>query len=127
MSDKLKKVIPWSIFILIMLILFMMIVFFVIVAIQPTFFPNSDISGIKNSFNTASSVVGFLSAGIGLYSLLQSSNNDKQVRKILEGINIIKEHQNALQVSQTIPNHKFAEARPDNLQEWKPDTVGNAE
>lgn len=128
MSAKLRNVISWSIFILILIVLFIMIISFVVVMLQPTFFPDKDISGIKNSFNTASSLVGFFSAGIGCYSLWQASKNDKQVEKILQGIDIIKEHQNAIEHQNTPnKNHGFAKAKPDDPNGWAQDTTSSDE
>lgn len=126
MSTKLKSALSWSIFIIGLGIVVSMFIAYIVIMLKPTFFPNADISGIENSFNSASALVGFFSIILGGYSIWQASNSDKRIEKILQQIDIVKNSQEAMQYqNMSRQNHDFAEANPDNPKKWAPDTTNN--
>lgn len=111
LDEKLKKVIQWTIFILILVISIAVILIPVIVTI---YFPDSELA--KNSsvvIGVASGIIGFLSAILGVVSVFQSSASSKQVERILGEIksisdsqkmmfNLISEHGTSNEVGKTV-------------------------
>ncbi len=61
------------------------------------FFPNQDISGIKEYINTFCVILSFLSVGLGIYSIWQASVSGKQANEILKSIQAIEYEQNIAQ------------------------------
>ena len=126
MSTKLKNAISWSIFLFGLGIVLAMFIAFIVIMLKPTFFPKVDISGIEDAFVSASALVGFFSVILGFYSIWQSSNSNKQIEKILQGIDIVKSYQEAAQhQSASKRNSDFAPANPDDPNKWSPDKMNN--
>ena len=80
MSDKLKHTMQWSLYILMMIIVIVTFICLGINIIAPTFFTNTNINGFKDYINTLGVILSFLSAGLGIYSILQANVSGKQVK-----------------------------------------------
>lgn len=81
LDQKLKKVIQWTLFILITIIFLTVVLIPIIFTI---YLPDSELA--KNTptvISIASGLIGFLSAILGFISIFQASSSSKQVEKIL--------------------------------------------
>ena len=95
--------------------------------LAPTFFPEADISGIKEYINTFCAVLSFLSVGLGIYSIWQANGSGKQANEILKSIRAIEREQHlSLGLMRVITNvvdngktMKTSDASKDGA--WKPD------
>lgn len=93
MSDKLKHTIQWSLYILLMIIVIVTFICLGTNIIAPTFFPNTNINGFKDYINTLCVILSFLSAGLGIYSILQANISGKQASEMINSIHELKEQQ----------------------------------
>lgn len=93
MSDKLKHTMQWSLYILMMIIVIVTFICLGINIIAPTFFPNTNINGFKDYINTLGVILSFLSAGLGIYSILQANVSGKQASEMINSIHELKEQQ----------------------------------
>lgn len=81
LDQKLKKVIQWTLFVLITIIFLTVVLIPIIFTI---YLPDSELA--KNTptvISIASGLIGFLSAILGFISIFQASSSSKQVEKIL--------------------------------------------
>lgn len=97
MSDKFKSTVLWTLYVAVVLIGIFTIVLLGVNVLAPTFFPNQDISGIKEYINTFCVILSFLSVGLGIYSIWQASVSGKQANEILKSIQAIEYEQNIAQ------------------------------
>lgn len=98
MSDRLKNVIQWTIYILIVLVALFTIISLLINVLAPTFFPKVNISGFKDYINTFGIILSFLSAVLGFYSIWQSFKSGRQANEMINSIHDLKQQQETLLV-----------------------------
>ena len=105
MSDKFKSTLLWTLYAAVVSIGVFTIILLGVNVLAPTFFPNTDISGIKEYINTFCVILSFLSVGLGIYSIWQSSVSSKQANEILKSIQAIEREQKlSQQLMQVISN-----------------------
>lgn len=97
MSERLKSTLLWTLYIVMVLIGGFTIIILFVNVLAPTFFPDADISGIKEYINTFCVILSFLSVGLGLYSILQADGSGKQAKEILKSIQAIEREQDLSQ------------------------------
>lgn len=93
MSDKFKSTLLWTIYIAMVLIGVFTMVLLGVNVLAPTFFPETDISGIKEYINTFCVILSFLSVGLGIYSIWQANASGKQSNEIIKAIQAIEHEQ----------------------------------
>lgn len=123
MNNTLKQTIYWSLFLVIASIV---IFIFLIPLFMMLYFPDAQIVGhFSNIVGIASTIVGALSAGLGVFSIIQANQGNKQVTKILDTVQ-------SLASSQQIMFSKLSESgtsvvrgtRPPSADdEWPKDNV----
>lgn len=123
MSDKLKYTIQWSLYILMMVIVIVTFICLVINIIAPTFFPNKNISGFKDYVNTLCVILSFLSAGLGIYSILQANVSGKQANEMINSIHELKEQQEILLVTLKTTDNLSVVAANNPKGSWLQDNV----
>lgn len=126
MNGRLRQVVPWTLYIAVVLIAMFTIVSLVINVLAPTFFPETNISGFQDYINTFCVILSFLSVGLGIYSIWQASESGKQANEIMKSIQLIEREQYLSQdlmrvIANALDNGKTMTA--DNVKEgtWKPD------
>lgn len=88
MDNRLKKVISWTCFALILVgLIFGMLIPWLIVTYGPTLWPDANYSGFENSMNTSSIIISLASAALGAFSIYQASSSSKEMRSLLEKVN----------------------------------------
>ncbi len=97
MSDKFKSTLLWTIYIAMVLVGGFTIVLLGVNVLAPTFFPQANISGIKEYINTFCVILSFLSVGLGIYSIWQANGSGKQANEILKSIRAIEREQHLSQ------------------------------
>lgn len=93
MVDKLKTTALWTVYIFVVFIGVTIIASVFISALAPTFYPEEDISGIKEFVNTFCVFLSFLSVGLGVYSIVQTNGSGKQANEILNSIQAVERDQ----------------------------------
>lgn len=96
MDQRLKKVIQWTTYFVIVFIILLTILSLTVNLIQPTFFPETNISGFQAYINTTAMILSFLSAGLGIFSIWQANTSGKQATDILNGIRDIERKQDLI-------------------------------
>lgn len=97
MSDKFKSTLLWTMYIAMVLVGGFTIVLLGVNVLAPTFFPQANISGIKEYINTFCVILSFLSVGLGIYSIWQANGSGKQANEILKSIRAIEREQHLSQ------------------------------
>lgn len=124
MNKDLKKVISWTLFIIILTIIIISLIASIINMIQPTFFPEVDISGFKNYTNAISVLLSFLSAGLGMFSIWQSNLSSQQSVEILNGIKDIEKEQKYISNNiMSVNQHNIERTDANEKNKWRQDTV----
>lgn len=122
MSKTLKNVIQWTLFATIILL----VVFMVFVPIVfEIFFPDSpNIENIRSLTSNLGLVVGFLSVGLGLFSIYQANVGSKQVDKVLENVKEIAKTQDAMfsKLSEIRTSVVFSQ-KSGSAEDWYKDNV----
>lgn len=94
MSNKLKSSIQWALFLLILLF----VLFIIFVVVVETFCPESSIAGnFEKIIGRISIIVGFLSLGLGAWSIHLTHESNNQVAQILETVQLINNSQQNLE------------------------------
>lgn len=94
MNEKSKNIVMWMLFgFFVLVIVIFLIIPLIVQMLQPTFYPETDISGFTNILNITGYVIGFLSAVLGVYSILQAQKSNKQVEQILNTVKDIQKQQ----------------------------------
>lgn len=76
--EKLSKAIKWTSYITIVIsFLVFIIIPGIVCLIQPSFFPKLDISGFEKCLTIGSIIIGCVSLGLGLYSIVQSRKGEQ--------------------------------------------------
>jgi len=99
MTERLKNVIQWTLYVLVIIVALITIISLGINILAPTLFPNVDISGFKDYINTSCVFLSFLSVGLGIYSIWQASQSGKQADEMLSTIRDLKYQQEVLTVT----------------------------
>lgn len=81
--EKFKQLIMYTSYIVIVLFLFVLLSASVVTMIQPTFFPDTDISGFKNIVNIINTLFGIVSAALAIYSLYASVKSTDDLKAAL--------------------------------------------
>lgn len=123
MSNKLKSVICWTGYILTTIVIIFTLFALGVKVFAPSFFPNTDISGFQDYINTFCVILSFLSVGLGLLSIWQANESNKQTTKMLETINDIKHQQEILAVSLKSQNNQNIVTSNQSEGEWQPDPI----
>lgn len=123
MSDKLKYTIQWSLYILMMVIVIVTIICLGTNIIAPTFFPNTNINGFKDYINTLCVILSFLSAGLGIYSILQTNVSEKQASEMINSIHELKEQQEIFLVTLKTTNNLSVVTANNPKGSWLHDDV----
>lgn len=121
MSNKLKSVICWTGYILTTIVIIFTLFALGVKVFAPSFFPNTDISGFQDYINTFCVILSFLLVGLGLLSIWQANESNKQTTKMLETINDIKLQQEILAVSLKSQNNQNIVTSNQSEGEWQPD------
>lgn len=127
MSEKFKSTLLWTLYVAVVLIAIFTVVLLGVNVLAPTFFPKTDISGIKEYINTFCVILSFLSVGLGIYSIWQASGSGKQANEILKSIRAIEREQHLSQdlmrvITNVVDNGKtikMSNASKENS--WQPD------
>lgn len=123
MSDRLKHLISWTLYISVVLIALFTIVSLCINVLAPTCFPNADISGFKDYINTFCVILSFLSVGLGIYSILQAGESNKQANEVVNSIQALKQQQELLLVTLKSTNDLKIVSTNKANGNWSPDDV----
>ena len=123
MNDKLKHAIQWSLYALIMFVIIVTLVCLMVNIIAPTFFPEQNISGFKDYINTLCVILSFLSAGLGIYSILQANMSEKQANGMINSIHELKEQQKLLLVTLKTTNDLSVVSANNPNGSWSQDDV----
>lgn len=99
MNERLKTVVQWTIYILIIVVILFTITSLLISVLAPTFFPSANIDGFKGYINTFGIVLSFLSVGLGVYSIWQAFASGKQATEMISSIHDLKQQQDTLLVT----------------------------
>lgn len=127
MSDKFKSTLLWTCYAVMVIVVLFTLVFLIVDVLAPTFFPEVDISGMKQYINTFCVILSFMSVVLGVYSIWQSNGSSKQANEILQSVQAIEREQHLSQglmhvITSVVDNGttiKTTNANKDNL--WKPD------
>lgn len=127
MSDKFKSTLLWTMYIAMVLVGGFTIVLLGVNVLAPTFFPQANISGIKEYINTFCVILSFLSVGLGIYSIWQANGSGKQANEILKSIRAIEREQHLSQdlmrvITNVVDNGKTMKSSNASKEgSWKPD------
>lgn len=128
MSDKLKSVVLWTLYIALVLIGLFTVILLGVNVLAPTLFPQTDISGIKEYINTFCIILSFLSVGLGMYSIWQANISSKNANEILKSIRAIERDQHLLSndlmqvITSVVVSGKTINASDASKKNsWKPD------
>lgn len=127
MSEKFKSTLLWTIYILSVFVVASTVILIGVNVLAPTFFPNVDISGIKEYINTFCVILSFLSVGLGIYSIWQANVSGKQANEILKSIRSIESEQHLSQdlirvIANVVDNGKTIQtSEAIDANSWKPD------
>lgn len=127
MGSSLRKAIGWTIYIVIAICIVggVLIPAFVKM-IQPTFFPQTDISGFSDWMQTSSIWVSFFSAALGGFSVWQATRSEKETKVVLDAItqtmNTIKCGQEEIASFLHNPNFHYGQQK-NSRESWTQDTV----
>ena len=127
MDDKFKSTLLWTCYGVLLLVIIVTLIFLGIDVLAPTFFPETNISGIKQYINTFCIILSFLSVTLGVYSIWQSNGSSKQANEILQSVRAIEKEQHLSQdlmrvITNVVDNGstiKTSNVNKGNL--WKPD------
>lgn len=125
MDNKLKKTILWTLYVIVVFFIVIGIFFpAVILMIQPTWFPQTDVSGFAGWIQTASLVISFASAALGLFSAYQASKSETEMKVVLDAIRetttVISVKQDELSMYLHDPNIHFGDSTTQSSK-WKRD------
>lgn len=124
MDNKLKKVIQWTVYIMVTLAIITILASLVVNILQPTFFPNVSIDGFQNYTNNASVLLSFLSAGLGFFSIWQANLSSKQSASILSDLSVIKRNQERISGNiVSLGQHNVETAQAKSSNQWAEDTA----
>ncbi len=84
LSGKFKTLIMYTVYVVILVLLFIFVASFVITMIQPTLFPNTDISGFKDGVAIVSMILGLVSAFLAIYSVYSSIQSTRELKQMLK-------------------------------------------
>lgn len=127
MSEKFKSTLLWTLYVAVVLIAIFTVVLLGVNVLAPTFFPKTDISGIKEYINTFCVILSFLSVGLGIYSIWQASGSGKQANEILKSIRAIEREQHLSQdlmrvITNVVDNGKTIKtSNASKENSWQPD------
>lgn len=127
MSDRFKSTVLWTMYIAVVAIGLFTVILLAVNVLAPTFFPSTDISGIKEYINTFCIILSFLSVGLGMYSIWQASSSSKQANEILKSIREIELEQKTAKnlmrvIISAVDNGKTITTSNANTKEsWKTD------
>lgn len=127
MSEKFKSTLLWTLYVAVVFIAVFTVVLLSVNVLAPTFFPETDISGIKEYINTFCVILSFLSVGLGIYSIWQANGSGKQANEILKSIRAIEREQHLSQdlmrvISNVVDNGKtIMTSHASKEGSWKPD------
>lgn len=127
MSDRFKSTVLWTMYIAVVAIGLFTVILLAVNVLAPTFFPSTDISGIKEYINTFCIILSFLSVGLGMYSIWQASSSSKQANEILKSIREIELEQKTAKnlmrvIISVVDNGKTITTSNANTKEsWKTD------
>lgn len=85
-SENTPKIVATTIYIVVIVFVILLFVSIVISILQPTFFPDTDISGFKDIIQTSNALLGLSSVILAIYSVFQSRKGNAETNKILEEI-----------------------------------------
>lgn len=127
MSEKFKSTLLWTLYVAVVFIAVFTVVLLSINVLAPTFFPETNISGIKEYINTFCVILSFLSVGLGIYSIWQANGSGKQANEILKSIRAIEREQHLSQdlmrvITNVVDNGKtIMTSHASKEGSWKPD------
>ena len=127
MSEKFKSTLLWTLYVAVVLIAIFTVVLLGVNVLAPTFFPKTNISGIKEYINTFCVILSFLSVGLGIYSIWQASGSGKQANEILKSIQAIEHEQHLSQdlmrvITNVVDNGKTIKtSNASKESSWQPD------
>ena len=125
MNTKLKNVIQWTIYGLLIFIVLFSIGSLIINVVAPTFFPDADISGFKDYIDQFCIILSFLSVGLGVYSIWQASESGKQATEMINSLHALKQQQDMLVVTLKSTNDLRVVSANSSNGQWVKDDVVN--
>ena len=99
MDERLTKAVQWSIYAIILIFSLCILASFIVIILQPTFFPDKNISGFKDYINTMCTFVSFISVGLGVFSIYQANSSGKQASKMMDSLRLLEKRQELLMVT----------------------------
>ena len=84
MPEKFKHLIMYTVYAVIVLLTLIFVASFVITMIQPSFFPDTDISGFQDVVSIVSMILGVVSAFLAIYSVYASIQSTKELKQMLK-------------------------------------------
>lgn len=83
----------WTCYIIVLSVVLFTFVLLIADVLAPTFYPDTDISGVKQYINTFCVILSFSSVALGAYSIWQSNGSNRQVNEILQSVRAIEREQ----------------------------------
>ncbi len=122
MSKLLKNTIQWALFATIALLVVFMV--FVPIVFETFFSDSPNIENIRNLTSNLGLVLGFLSLGLGFFSIYQANIGSKQVDKVLENVREIAKTQDAMfsKLSEIRTSVGFSQ-KSGSAEDWSQDNV----
>lgn len=77
------RAIAIGIYVLLAVLAFLVLISIIIIVIQPTFFPEMDISGFEQIMDVVNPTLGILSVVLAIYSLYSSEQSNESIKKAL--------------------------------------------
>lgn len=127
MSERFKSTVLWTLYVTVVIITVFTVILLGVNVLAPTFFPKTDISGIKEYINTFCVILSFLSVGLGIFSIWQASGSSKQANEILKSIQAIEREQQISRdlmsvITNVVDNGKTIQTSTASKENcWKPD------
>lgn len=127
MNQKLINTIQWSAFIVVLSVSVLGILLpALVLMLQPTLFPNADVSGFSTSMQNMGIVVSFFSAILGVVSVLQALKSSKETNQALSAIqtdvNTVRQEQSTfINAYLHNPNIGYGKDSPPPKLLWTPD------
>ncbi len=122
MSDKLKNTIGWATFIIILIVsIFGVVIPFLLVLYVPLFLPKVNISSLMDWGQRASSIMGFTSIFLAIYSIWQAFQGNKEFQQILETVKDIRKDQEIYYSMRNSNEYSSNILKTPKDEKWNPD------
>lgn len=127
MDGRFKSTLFWTCYVVLVVVVIFTFILLGVDVLAPTFFPETNISGIKQYINTFCVILSFLSVVLGVYSIWQSNGSSKQANEILLSVQAIEREQHLSQdlmrvITNVVDNGTTIKTTSASKESsWKPD------